>query len=1013
MSDGNGIKRRDFLKVLGVGGAGASLVGCSTEEVEKLLPYVVPPEDITPGVATWYTTVCQECSAGCGMWVRTREGRVVKVEGNPAHDISGGALCARGHSSLQGLYNPDRFAGPMVREGGVLRATTWAEAEQLLANRLAAAGSSLFITGDVGPSLADVVDRFVAATGGSRVRYSGVSEAPLREAARIAFGRDEVPSYDMEQAKFIVSFGADFLEGWLSPVEHGRGFARMHGVDHGEKGRMAFVGPRLSLTGQNADDWYPVAPGSEALVALAMANVISGGGASAGPYASVVNGHTPEGVAEATGVSAEAIRELARRFGSDGTSLALGPGLAGQHRNATASNLAVLILNAVAGNVGRTLHFRDADLSAPSAPYADIAGAIGRMSGAVVLVHGCNPAYTLPAASGFDAAFASADFRVSFASAPDETTATADLILPDAHFLEAWGDSNPRPGIYALQQPAMQVVSLFDSKQAGDVLLSVASTMGQALGPVSFYEHLRTRWHGVQAQAGTGGDFETFWRGALKDGVVRVDVSGSEATSLRTPDTALVFDVPTFDGSASDLILMVYPSARFGDGALNGNRPWLHELPDPVSKITWHSWVELHPHTAERMGLVEGDIVTVASPHGSVELPLWPYPGVREDVIAIAMGGGHTDAGRFANGNGVNAMDLLPAVTEAPSGALVHLATRASVTATGERRRLATISGSEDQDDRNIAPAVALTALGHAADEAEGDHGPRRELQGIGGFVPVETDGEPQDFPLPGTEYGPYADAKNLPRWAMAVDLDKCTGCSACITACQAENNVAWAGEGQVQMGRDMMWIRIERYYEHIDATKASHVDVRRMMMICQHCGNAPCETVCPVFATYHTPEGLNAQIYNRCVGTRYCLNNCPYKVRVFNWYEYNGQEPVFEGMGHAPEPMNWQFNPDVTVRTNGIMEKCSFCIHRIKDAQHRAAIDGGQVTDAAVVPACSQSCPAEAIVFGNIRDPESRVAQLAADERAYRVLDEVINTQPAVNYLKKVTFHDVESGGH
>ncbi|RMH11179.1 MAG: hypothetical protein D6701_15420, partial [Gemmatimonadetes bacterium] len=439
-----------------------------------------------------------------------------------------------------------------------------------------------------------------------RIDYEGLSEAPLREAARIVFGRNEVPFFDFEHAHLVVSFGADFLESWLSPVEHARGFARMHGVDdEGHKGRFVYVGPRLSLTGQNADEWFPAAPGTEAMVALAIANVISGGGRDAGPYANVVSAYSPQSVAQATGLDAEAIETLAARFVEEGPSLALGPGLGGQHRNATAANVAVMILNAVAGNVGRTVHFQRTDLAAPTTRFADLQAALPRMAGATVLVHGCNPAFTLPPAAGFAEAFQSAGFRVSFASAPDETTAMADLILPDRHFLEAWGDSNPRPGVYALQQPAMRAVPLFDSKQAGDVLLSVAEKAGRSLGAPSFYEFLRTRWQSVHAMDDSGRDFETFWRDALKTGVVEVGAGVPEAGPLRTPDSALVFDAPTFDGDADGLVLMVYPSSRFGDGALNGNRPWLHELPDPLSKITWHSWVEVHPRTAERLGLEE------------------------------------------------------------------------------------------------------------------------------------------------------------------------------------------------------------------------------------------------------------------------------------------------------------------------------------------------------------------------------------------------------------------------
>jgi molybdopterin-containing oxidoreductase family iron-sulfur binding subunit len=302
---------------------------------------------------------------------------------------------------------------------------------------------------------------------------------------------------------------------------------------------------------------------------------------------------------------------------------------------------------------------------------------------------------------------------------------------------------------------------------------------------------------------------------------------------------------------------------------------------------------------------------------------------------------------------------------------------------------------------------VTLADLGHAEEEHDDGHGELQELQGVGGFVPVPAEGGAATaVPLEGSRHGPYAESHELPRWAMAIDLDKCTGCSACVTACQAENNVPWVGEEQVMMGRDMNWVRIERYIEHVDATQAGHVDVRMLPMICQHCSNAPCEPVCPVFATYHTPEGVNAQIYNRCVGTRYCANNCPYKVRVFNWYRYMDE--------NVPEPMNWQWNPDVTVRTNGIMEKCSFCMQRIRDVENRAALEGDRgIRDGEIVPACEQSCPAEAIVFGNIRDENSRVSQVVSSERTYRVLDEILNTQPAVHYLKKVTFHEIESGGH
>jgi molybdopterin-containing oxidoreductase family iron-sulfur binding subunit len=1000
----DGIKRRDFLKVLGASGAGATVTGCTTGDVERLLPYVVAPEEITPGVATWYATACGGCSAGCGMWVRTREGRAVKIEGNPDHPVSRGGVCAQGHATLQHLYNPDRWHGPMIREGDRMRQGTWDEAERLLAARIRSRGNVLFIGGHTGPTMSRLIDQFVGAVGGTRVRYDAVGDAPAREAARIAYGLDSMPRYDVGNATFLVSFGNDFVETGSSPVAHQRGLAAMSAMNDEThaKGRFVYVGPRLSTTGMNADEWVPIRPGSEAAVALSMAAIIAGPGGG-GPYANVLQTYSPASAAQAAGVSEEAIRELAERFRAGGRSLAMAPTAGGHHRNATAAQLAVMILNHVAGNVGSTVRYESASADATTG-YAEIERAISLMASGqvgVVIVDGANPIYSLPESSGFQEAFAQVPYKVSLSSATDETSSMADLVMPDRHFLEAWGDTAPAPGVVAIQQPVMQAVPHFDSKQAGDALLAVASHLGSDLGAATFYEYLRNAHRGS-----ISGDFEQGWRGVLRTGVLATSVSAPPAPTLRNPNQALTFDAPAFDGTG-DLTLIVHPSPRFGGGEF-ANAPWMQELPDPVSKITWHSWLEMNPRTAEERGLREGDIVLVTSPHGSVEVPLWPYPGIREDSVALAMGGGHTNMGRYATGNGVNAMTLLPAVAETPSGAFVNLATRVEVQPTGQRRRLATIEGSNDQHDRPIAPAIALAALTGAVEEehAEEGHGPLQELQGVGGFVPVDAEeGAPGAFPLEGARHGPYGEAHEGPRWAMAIDLEKCTGCSACVVACSAENNVPFVGEQQVVMGRDMNWIRIERYYEHVDATQAGDVDVRFLPMLCQHCGNAPCEPVCPVFATYHTPEGVNAQIYNRCVGTRYCANNCPYKLRVFNWYRYTDA---------IPEPLNWQWNPDVTVRDNGVMEKCSFCMQRIRDAENRAALEEGRpVRDGEIVPACQQSCPAEAIVFGNIRDPNSRVSQVVASERTYRVLDELINTQPAVNYLKKVTFHEVVSGGH
>jgi anaerobic selenocysteine-containing dehydrogenase/Fe-S-cluster-containing dehydrogenase component len=935
-----------------------------------------------------------------------REGRATKIEGNPNHPISGGALCSRGHASLQGLYNPDRLRSPMRRTGEGFEAISWDEAQSLLTERLRDAGAGmLLVSGREGPTLTDLMDEVVSAAGARRIEYEALSEAPLREAARLAFGRDELPTFDFEAADFIVSFGADFLETWLSPVEYTRGFARASGVDEqNDKARFVFLSPRLSLTGQNADEWVPLEPGSEAVVALAMANVLVREGADPGPYADLVQAYTPEMAASEAGIPADTIVELAREFWAAASPLALGPGVAGQGENATAANLAVLILNAVAGSVGTTVHPGRSDMGAPSAPIRGMEQAVASMSGGAVqavVFHNTNPAYSLPPAVGLREALGQVGFKVAITPQMDETAELCDLVLPDRHSLESWGDANPRNDLWTLRQPVVQPVPHFDARPAGDLFLALARALGQDPEADTFHEYLRNRWSDRHAAVGSpGGTFDAFWRESLRGGVVGFGTTGVADVALQAPDRAVSFERPTLEGEG--FALLVYPSARLGDGR-GANKPWLQELPDPVTKLAWHSWVEIHPETANELGVRKGDIVRVTSPHGEVEVPVWPYPGIRSDTVALSMGGGHESYGRYAAGKGANPMRLLGGVIEEPSGALAHLSVRVNIEPTGQWRRLATIEGSDQQYDRPIAPAVELSALaaGYLSQESEYGHGPLQELQGMGGLVPVPVPGggAPADYPLEGARYGDYGDP-DTPRWAMAIDLDKCTGCSACVTACQAENNVASVGEDQLMMGRDLHWIRMERYYEQVDASGPGPVDIRFVPMICQHCGNAPCEPVCPVYAAYHTPDGLNAQVYNRCVGTRYCANNCPYKVRVFNWHRFS----------EVPEPLNWQYNPDVTVRTEGIMEKCSFCVQRIRQVESQATLEGRMIGSDEVVPACQQSCPAEAIVFGNIRDPESRVAQLTTNDRTYRVLDVLINTQPAVNYLRKVTFHPVKS---
>ncbi|HSJ05732.1 MAG TPA: 4Fe-4S dicluster domain-containing protein, partial [Longimicrobiales bacterium] len=720
----------------------------------------------------------------------------------------------------------------------------------------------------------------------------------------------------------------------------------------------------------------------------------------------------------------------------------VGPGIASTHSAATAVAAAVAVLNQVAGNVGTTVRLDDREEhAAGNGSYAEMQQLVARMRNGEVgalLLHGPNPLYSMPDSEAVEQALGMVPFIASFSTMLDETSRKAHLLLPDHHFLESWGDYVPRTGLTALVQPVM--VPVFQTKQTGDVLLSVARRLNAALPTTAttYYDFLRESLGPVSTGSDAG--FEDWWKEALqvgfipRDGQAAAPPSPSPATpagaaaagAAATPAAqaqgqqtgtlgTLSLIEASFSGDAGDdaFYLIVYPSYRFYDGRL-ANRPWLQELPDPVSKFAWSSWVEVNPGTAERLGLDNGHIVDVETERGSVRVPVWRHPGTRPDTIAIQLGQGHRHLGRYANERGVNPLDLLEPAAEPMSGALLYAQTRARIRPTGKWERPIQAGLHTDQADREIARAsslmdarrrdeargLALLPLGTAYSAPGQVPGPAhphepdvhpldarvRNLQEGGGWAPADIDASPRGFPQPGTHYGEYSEAQ--PRWAMAIDLERCIGCSACTTACYAENNIGIVGPEQVQKGRILHWIRIERYFDGADDT----LETQFLPMLCQQCGTAPCEPVCPVYAAYHTPEGLNAQVYNRCVGTRYCANNCPYKVRVFNWFSYE-----------RPEPLNWQLNPDVTVRETGVMEKCTFCVQRIRDAQNTARLQDRGAADGEITPACAQTCPGDAIVFGNIKDPDSRVSRVAASGRGYRVF-EGINTQSAITYLKKVS---------
>ena len=988
--------RRRFLTVLGAtGGAAAAASACDihAEPTEHLVPYLVPPENQVPGTATYYATTCRECAAGCGLHAKVREGRVIKLEGNPESPINQGRLCSRGQAALQGLYNPDRVTDPMERgANGEWRKLSWDDAiARLQAKTKEARGKGIaFVTGLESGSFGELVDAWMKAIGGRHVTCEPFAFEALREGNRIAFGTPAIPWYDFANARYIVSFGADFMETWLSPVAYQNGFSRAHGFDAGRDAAMAkfvYVGPRLALTGMSADEWIAAAPGTEGMLALALAHVIvterlAPVPADVGRVRAALDANAPARVAAAVGLEAHAIARLAREFAASKGGLAVAGGIAAQYANGAEIVAAANILNYVAGQVGKTVKFGPNHALAAAGSFKQLTELVADMSAgkvALLLVHGANPGHSLPAA--FSQALGHVGYRVSFSSYLDETAAASDLVLPDLHPLEQWNDSRPRTGVYALQQPVMQPV-FPGTRHAGDVLLEAAGKSD------SFKDYLQSRWHVVHQRYGRGRGFDDFWNDALQHGGVYADAPAEtvrlslDVTRASPPDRPVLGWRPSPDEPA----LVVFPSIALHDGR-GANKPWLQELPDPVSKITWHGWVEVHPDTAALWQVASGDIVLLKSPFGTVRAPVWITPGVRPDVLAVPTGQGHKAYGRYAKDRSFNAFELLSDVPTGYGGR-AHVVSVAVAT-TGDHRRLATTEGDAREQGRGV---IEVLSLARARELKRGAH-PFAERE-----TPPYADRAMRgwaDAQREKASLGNYAGEH--PRWAMAIDLAKCTGCSACVTACYAENNLATVGEELVSRRRQMSWLRIERYYTGGEAGRPVGAVVTPML--CQQCGNAPCEPVCPVYAAYHTPDGLNGQVYNRCVGTRYCANNCPYKVRYFNWYNYAEPGGEWESW---PDPLNMLLNPDVTVREKGVMEKCTFCVQRIRGAQNQARLEDRNVQDGDITPSCAQACPSEAIVFGDLHDKTSRVAALAQDPRGYHVLAG-LNTQPAITYLAKV----------
>ncbi len=961
------LSRRAFLR-LGAGGGLYAAMGFGTKLPQHLLPFIKPPGQVAPEATTFFATTCRECPAGCGMRLAHRDGRVTKAEGTPGHPVNDGALCARGQSAVVGLYDPDRLRAPARRQDTGLAPAAWKEALTALPPRLGADGGRVFVLSRLETgALAEVMTAFAQAFGGRVLYFDAFGHDPLLQAHQALFGQAAIPRYRIDACDFLLGFGAQFLETWVSNVEFARRFTHMH-ARFDNPGCYVHVGPQFSMTAANADVYVQIPAGSEADLALAVLKVVldrGWGAPGSGRLAPLVADVRPEaipGLPEA----GKRVEWLARRFATAAASLALPGPLGARGTEAYRLALAVGLLNAACGRIGQTLDFSRTHALSRAASAVDLdAWASELTERDAVILHQVNPAFTRP---GLAEKLRQAGTLVSLATMPDETSLLADWALPVDSPLESWGDYEPWTGLTCLMQPTM--ARLHDTRPVGDILLSLAEAAGRPLaraagepGQASFKAWLEASWRDLLAAKGVTGPFEAARLEALRQGFVETEPAAPGSTRISLPATLPELPPRTEATSGgAPLHLMAWPSVFFYDGSL-ANRGWLQEASDPVASVAWGNWLDIHPLRAKVLGIADGDLVAVASMAGTMRVPARLTQDIAENAVAVSVGQGHTGLGQTAQGVGGNAFALLGPAGQAEPGRLFAGVT---VHPVGSARLVLPLA-TQDQHGRELLRWTTRSELaaGQAAEAITmplpSGYDPRRDMYG-------------------GHEHAVH-------RWAMAIDLDRCIGCGACRVACYAENNIPVFGAKEVARGREMAWLRIVPYRHPEDPARLGFLPLP-----CQHCDAAPCEPVCPVYAAVNNEQGLNAQIYNRCIGTRYCAQNCPYKVRKFNWRD-----------GVWKPPLDWQLNPEVTVRVRGVMEKCTFCVQRIRSAEYQAKLEDRPVRDGEVVPACMQTCPVGAFAFGDLRDPNSDISRRFREEpRRYQLLHE-LNTKSAVLYAKRV----------
>ena len=986
--------RRDFLKYLGFSTAAAAAAASCEMPVKKSIPYLNKPDTITPGVANYYATTYVMDGDAIPVVAKVRDGRPIKIEGNDLSSLTNGGTSARVQASVLGLYDTARLRFPLANGKEV---STFDAFDKMVGDAMAGiGGKSVVLLTETITSITtkNVIAGFLAKYPGSRhVQYDALSSSGLLAANATSFGKRAIPSYQFDKAKTIVSLGADFLGTWLSPVEYARqyGAGRKINQANPEMSKHIQFESMLSLTGANADDRYVHRPSETAAVVLNLYAAL--GGAVSAP--ALADDRLKKGIKQA----ADALKA------SGAASLVV----AGS--NDSNVQLVVNAINQMLGAYGTTIDW-SATLNTRQGDDAAMVQLVQEMNEGKIgalLVHGVNPAYDYFDAKKFGSGLAKVAVSVSFNDREDETSVLCKFQLPDNHFLESWGDAEMKAGYVSFIQPT--IAPLFKTRAFQTSLMKWS---GEAMAYGDYFKQYWLAKFGSQAA----------WDKALQDGVsetpAAVSAGAYNGSAISAASAALA---AVKVGTGKEVV--VYPKVALGTGK-EANNPWLQEMPDPITKATWDNYAIISYATAKELGIVVDDnyeveldkpVIKLKVGDKEMSLPVLVIPGMHKDVIAVAVGYGRSEkAGRAAANVGQNMFPLV----SFDGKAFAYAAAGASVEKTKETFKIAYTQTHNQYEGRDeVVREFALSEFKKNPTVLKDD---RNKL--------VEDYAKNTgDYAAEGTLYPshPYPGAK----WGMSIDLNSCIGCGACTVACTSENNVAVVGKSEVMRAHEMHWLRIDRYFAtYRDDSGNDNLDdlnVVFMPMLCQHCDNAPCENVCPVNATNHSSEGLNQMTYNRCIGTRYCANNCPYKVRRFNWSDYMGADSFEDNqkdiLDDSVMMMNddltrMVLNPDVTVRSRGVIEKCSFCVQRLQEGKLKAKKENRPLETGAdgkwdIKTACQQACPTNAIVFGNANDKNSPVSKIRNEEQTNRVFYslEQIHVLPNVNYLAKIRNTDRHVG--